>query len=299
MQKALSDGRFFVKRRKMSERTETIVACAVLMDEEGRSLLSSRPQGKVYAGWWEFPGGKLEAMETVEEAAKREIKEELGIDMHDCAPWVTIVFDYPHAKVRLHFVRSWNWSGTPKALEKQDSFGFFAPESWPSPVLEASQPIQQWLNMPKYWLKLKSEAIDLEVLKQRKPEGVILCGQHAKDIDQWKETLKTLGVKEVWVDALAHESSQQKADGVFVDDDQDGQKVSNKRFALKADPSCWSEIAASGALFAWVDPTVRVASSAWLRLMSDNPVPLYLTNVKITNDKLLRPHGANGWIETI
>ena len=111
----------------MSERTETIVACAVLMDEEGRCLLSSRPQGKVYAGWWEFPGGKLEAMETVEEAAKREIKEELGIDMHDCAPWVTIVFDYPHAKVRLHFVRSWNWSGTPKALETLDFWGFSLP----------------------------------------------------------------------------------------------------------------------------------------------------------------------------
>lgn len=283
----------------MSERTETIVACAVLMDEEGRCLLSSRPQGKVYAGWWEFPGGKLEAMETVEEAAKREIKEELGIDMHDCTPWVTIVFEYPHAKVRLHFVRSWNWSGTPKALEKQNSFGFFESQSWPSPVLEASKPIQEWLNMPKYWVKPKSETIDLDVLKQRKPEGVILCAEHAEAIDQWRETLKAFGVKEVWVDVEARECIQQKADGVFVDDGQDSQKVSNKRFALKADPNRWNEIAASGALFAWVDPGVRVASSAWLRLMSDNPVPLYLTNVKITNEKLLRPHGANGWIETI
>lgn len=299
MLKALADERFFIKKRKMTERTETIVACAVLMDQEGRCLLSSRPQDKVYAGWWEFPGGKLEAMETVEEAAKREIKEELGIDMHNCAPWVTIVFDYLHAKVRLHFVRSWDWTGTPRAMEKQDCFGFFAPEAWPSPVLEASKPIQQWLKMPKYWLKLKSETISLEVLKQRKPEGVILSGQHAKNIDQWRETLKELNVKEIWVDAEASEYVQQKADGVFVEDAQDMQKVSNKRFAQKADPGRWTEIATSGALFAWVDPTVRVASSAWLRLMSDNPVPLYLTNVKITNEKLLRPHGANGWIETI
>ena len=90
----------------MMNRTETLVACVVMIDNEGRSLLGCRPEGKVYAGWWEFPGGKLEAMETVEEAAKREMREELGIDLQNSSPWVTLVHDYPHARVRLHFVRS-------------------------------------------------------------------------------------------------------------------------------------------------------------------------------------------------
>ena len=97
----------------MTDRIETLVACAVLMDEQGRCLLNSRPQDKVYGGWWEFPGGKLEAMETAEEAAKREVREELGLDIAEAVPWVTIVHDYPHALVRVHFLRSWKWRGTP------------------------------------------------------------------------------------------------------------------------------------------------------------------------------------------
>ena len=83
----------------MTDRAETLVACVVLIDEQGRCLLNSRPEGKVYAGWWEFPGGKLEAMETVEEAARREMKEELGIVVPKTSPWVTLVYDYPHARV--------------------------------------------------------------------------------------------------------------------------------------------------------------------------------------------------------
>ena len=108
-----------------------------------------------------------------------------------------------------------------------------------------------------------------------------------------------LGIKEIWVDATASDEQQKRADGVFVDEGQSVGNVIHERFAVKADCSNWESIAQSGALFAWVDPAIRVASSAWLRLLSDNPVPLYLTNVKINDEKLLRPHGANGWIETI
>ena len=285
----------------MTDRIETLVACAVLMDEQERCLLNSRPQNKVYGGWWEFPGGKLEAMETVEEAAKREVREELGLDVSEASPWVTIVHDYPHALVRVHFLRSWKWRGTPKALEKQDSFGFFAPDEWPEPLLEASKPLRKWLKCPKHWLKIKSaQASDLfESQKGRTFDGAILCGEHAAQFESWKEKLAPLGVREVWVDAEAKGDIQQKADGVFVDDNQSSDTIENTRFAVKADISRWNEIAASGALFAWVDPTVRVASSAWIRLMADNPVPLFLTNIKINDEKLLRPHGAHGWIETI
>ena len=61
------------------ERPVTEVAVGVLVDAHGRFLLTSRPAGKVYAGYWEFPGGKLEAGETVEQALRRELHEEIGI----------------------------------------------------------------------------------------------------------------------------------------------------------------------------------------------------------------------------
>lgn len=284
----------------MTNRTETLVACVVMIDNEGRSLLGCRPEGKVYAGWWEFPGGKLEAMETVEEAAKREMREELGIDLQNSSPWVTLVHDYPHARVRLHFVRSWQWRGEPRSLEGQ-SFGFFSPLDWPTPILEASEPIQKWLLMPKHWVKIQSESAleNLEAQKERSFDGAILCGDYIKEFDDWKKRLMALGIKEIWVDATASDEQQKRADGVFVDEGQSVGNVIHERFAVKADSSNWESIAQSGALFAWVDPAIRVASSAWLRLLSDNPVPLYLTNVKINDEKLLRPHGANGWIETI
>ena len=54
---------------------------------DGRFLLTSRPAGKVYAGWWEFPGGKLERGESVVAALARELHEELGIDVVDARPW--------------------------------------------------------------------------------------------------------------------------------------------------------------------------------------------------------------------
>ncbi len=63
------------------------VAVGVLIDAEGRFLLTSRPQGKVYAGYWEFPGGKLEAGETVEQALRRELHEEIGITIGAVQPW--------------------------------------------------------------------------------------------------------------------------------------------------------------------------------------------------------------------
>ena len=77
----------------------------VLIDAEGRFLMTSRPTGKVYADHWEFPGGKLESGETVAQALRRELNEELGIDIGEAHPWQVEIVDYPHALVRLHFCK--------------------------------------------------------------------------------------------------------------------------------------------------------------------------------------------------
>ena len=57
----------------------TEVVVAVAFDKDERFLMTSRPEGKVYAGYWEFPGGKVEAGESLDEALTREMKEELGV----------------------------------------------------------------------------------------------------------------------------------------------------------------------------------------------------------------------------
>ena len=120
------------------------VAVGVLMDAEGRFLLTSRPQGKVYAGWWEFPGGKLETGESVQQALRRELHEELGITIGEAVPWQVTRMDYAHARVRLHFCRVHDWRGEFEMRERQA----MAWQSLPvtvSPVLPGTLPVLDWL----------------------------------------------------------------------------------------------------------------------------------------------------------
>ncbi len=124
------------------------VAAGVLIRRDGHFLLASRPAGKPYASYWEFPGGKVEAGEAVERALARELHEELGISIGAAYPWLVRVFEYPHALVRLHFYRVFHWSGELRAREHQ-SFGFFSADALPDgPLLPATVPVLRWLMLP-------------------------------------------------------------------------------------------------------------------------------------------------------
>ena len=119
------------------------VAVGVLLDENGRFLLTSRPAGKVYAGWWEFPGGKVEAGESVEAALARELHEELGITVVEVRRWHTTRVDYAHARVRLHFCKVHAWHGAFEMRERQA----MAWQSLPvdvAPVLPGTLPVLAW-----------------------------------------------------------------------------------------------------------------------------------------------------------
>lgn len=125
-------------------RTPVDVAVGVLLDAQGRFLLTSRPAGKVYAGYWEFPGGKLEPGESVEQALRRELHEELGVTIGAAHPWQVDVFDYPHALVRLHFCKVFHWDGAFEMREGQQ----MAWQSLPvqvAPVLPGTVPVLRWL----------------------------------------------------------------------------------------------------------------------------------------------------------
>ncbi|WP_369643863.1 NUDIX domain-containing protein [Acidovorax sp. A79] len=107
-------------------------------------LLSTRPPGKPYAGYWEFPGGKLEAGETVEQALRRELIEELGVTIGAASVWKVTEHDYPHALVRLHWCKVWEWSGQFEMREGQAMQWQQIPLTV-SPVLPGAYPVLQWL----------------------------------------------------------------------------------------------------------------------------------------------------------
>ena len=128
---------------RYGERPITEVAVGVLVDPQGRFLLTSRPAGKVYAGFWEFPGGKVEAGESVEEALRRELHEELGITIGAARPWHVLMMDYPHARVRLNFCKVFAWRGDLEMRERQQ----MAWETLPVqsvPVLPGTIPVLEW-----------------------------------------------------------------------------------------------------------------------------------------------------------
>ncbi len=125
------------------DRTPVDVAVGVLIDAQGRFLLTSRPAGKVYAGYWEFPGGKLEPGETVDAALRRELHEELGITIGESTPWQVELMDYPHARVRLHFCKVHDWQGEFQMREGQAMSWETLPVRC-APVLPGTVPVLRW-----------------------------------------------------------------------------------------------------------------------------------------------------------
>jgi 8-oxo-dGTP diphosphatase len=124
------------------------VAAAVLLRPDGSFLLAQRPAGKVYAGYWEFPGGKVEAGEAVDRALARELHEELGIEVERSDPWITRVFTYPHGTVRLNFRRIRAWKGDPHPREDQAIAWQRSGEPLRSPMLPANAPVLASLALP-------------------------------------------------------------------------------------------------------------------------------------------------------
>ena len=153
------------------------VAAAVMLRADGNEfLLAQRPEGKVYAGYWEFPGGKVEPGETVRAALVRELHEELGISVTACSPWLTRVFTYPHATVRLNFWRVTAWDG---------EIGITAPlehaaVDWQkcgnsanvAPILPANDPILKALALPTTMAITMAEVEGVERQLERLEEAL-------------------------------------------------------------------------------------------------------------------------------
>lgn len=143
------------------------VAAAVLQRVDGTFLLAQRPQGKIWSGYWEFPGGKIEPGETPHHALVRELREELGIEVETAWPWITRVFTYPHATVKLHFFRVTSWRGEPHPHEGQQFSWQLPSHVEVEPVLPANAPVLRALELPPLYAISNAKELGVEEFLRR------------------------------------------------------------------------------------------------------------------------------------
>ncbi|CAG4885061.1 Mutator mutT protein (7,8-dihydro-8-oxoguanine-triphosphatase) / Thiamin-phosphate pyrophosphorylase-like protein [Georgfuchsia toluolica] len=172
--------------------TVTHVAAAVLLREDGSYLLGQRAADTFYPGFWEFPGGKVEPGEAPRDALIRELREELGIEVVQCFPWIVREHEYEHAHVRLHFFRVTKWQG-----ELQDHV--HAALSWQTigaksvaPMLPANGPVLKALTLPDFYAITQAARIgadaQLAALEQALKHGLRLVQIRERDMPEPQRT---------------------------------------------------------------------------------------------------------------
>ncbi|HEX9398014.1 MAG TPA: Nudix family hydrolase [Burkholderiales bacterium] len=175
------------------------VAAAVIQRPDGAFLLAQRPAGKVYAGYWEFPGGKVEVNEAAEAALARELHEELGIDVEHAYPWITRVFTYSHATVRLQFFKVFNWKSNPHPQEGQAIAWQRLEDPMVSPMLPANAPVLASLALPVEYAVTDSARFGLDAIRRRLEAGLKLLQVREPGLDEAQRQSFTASVI-----ALAH-----------------------------------------------------------------------------------------------
>ena len=305
------------------------VVAAVLTKDNGEVMLASRPAGKVYAGYWEFPGGKVETGESLEHALARELKEELGIDNVHATRWITRVFTYPHATVRLNFFRVWRWQGEPHPHEGQTFAWIDSRQHNPAahsvePLLPANFPILKALQLPPAYGISHARAFGRDVFLQRLEaalqNGLRLIQVRDKDLPESerlslaREVVKharPYGAR-VLVNGPLELAKAAGADGVHLD--------SGALMKCAARPGCAEpdsflvgaschnseELthAAEIADFAMLSPVLPTQShpgeptlgwEKFARLAAQSPIPVYaLGGVTLAELAVARSHGAHG-----
>ncbi len=182
------------------------VAAGLILKADGQLLLGQRPVGKPWEGWWELPGGKIEADETVLQALARELHEELGIEVTHSTRWVTYIHEYPKTIVELNFCRVTAWEGEPHGRENQ-ALAWVDPaqDLTVGPVLPATEPPLRWLRLPDRYLltQLRSPeqlASGLAQLEQRLASGVRMVQFRERD---WPEGPSADSLYEAFCQVLA------------------------------------------------------------------------------------------------
>jgi 8-oxo-dGTP diphosphatase len=171
------------------------VAAAVIQRRDGAFLLAQRPAGKVYAGYWEFPGGKIEPGEAAPAALARELHEELGIEIDEPYPWITRVYTYPHGTVRLRFFRIHQWRGEPHPREDQAIAWQEPGAAMAAPMLPANAPVLASLRLPDEYAVTQAAQLGigemLARLERRLGSGLRLLQVREPGLEESKKNLFT------------------------------------------------------------------------------------------------------------
>ncbi len=301
------------------------VAAAILLrdaDQGPEFLLAQRPEGKVYAGYWEFPGGKVEPGESLRQALIRELQEELGITIDRTWPWLSCQFTYPHATVRLKFFRIPSWRGNIAPIE-HSSFCWtrIGAAATVAPILPANGPILQALELPDIYALTHAceNGIEAELnrLKTALNNGLRLI--QVRD--------KTLSASERFrfAQVVMHLSSQHRNVCVLINDDEGlardvgahGVHLSSARLMAQTRRPAFARVAASchspeelahaaklGLDFAVLSPVLPTASHpdahglGWKRFaqwIEHSPLPVFaLGGMQPEMIETARTHGAHG-----
>ena len=247
------------------------VVAAIIERDDGAFLVAQRPTGKVYAGYWEFPGGKVEPGEPAEQALSRELREELGIEVRRAYPWITRVFAYPHATVRLRFFRVLEWHGEPHPLEDQAIAWQRRDAPWAEPMLPANAPVLASLALPQEYLVTDagSHGIPgmLERLEMRLRRGPALLQVREPSLTEAERALFTqqaIGLAHRYGATVMVKSPCEGADGIHFTA-AEAAALSSRPDGLLAAASCHSRVELEQAMtlgldFAVLGPVKPTAS---------------------------------------
>jgi 8-oxo-dGTP diphosphatase len=130
----------------VASRPRLQVVAGILRDDDGRILISRRQAGKHGAGRWEFPGGKIAPGEEPLAALRRELAEEIGIEVIRASRYMALEHDYPERSVALDFHLVAEWRGAVQALERQELAWAGAAELFDYDILEADAPVLEALR---------------------------------------------------------------------------------------------------------------------------------------------------------
>jgi 8-oxo-dGTP diphosphatase len=296
------------------------VAAAIVRQADGRVLLAERPTGKPWAGYWEFPGGKIEAGEAPLAALARELHEELGIELDAATPWITFVHDYPEKSVRLHFFRVSRWHGTPYGREGQ-RLAWEEPDALTvSPLLPANEIVLRDINLPSLYAITQAGKLGVEAFMPRLNAalegGVRLIQIRERELSAEALTLFTQRVVKVahtygarvLVNGDPMIAKQTGADGVHLQSSQLMQLDTpplNKLWAASCHDARELERAVIlGASFVVLSPVLPTASHpgepgiGWKQfatLIRNTPLPVYaLGGMKPELLATAMQHGAHG-----
>ncbi|MDA0237763.1 MAG: Nudix family hydrolase [Proteobacteria bacterium] len=272
------------------------VVAGILFDANGHFLLARRPMGKVYEGFWEFPGGKVEENERASDALIRELKEELGIVPKAFHPWITKTFRYTHADVNIEFFKVTHWSGEVRSLEDQDLHWQGPGSIRVTPVLGPNITILKSLRLPDYYLITNlselGEANFFQLLLQavqKSPQLIQVREKSLSSADLEAFTKEVLSVcrpsgSKVLVNTHFDIADRVGADGVHLNSEQLKSITYRPQFALCA-ASCHSKedlvrVDALGLDFAVLSPIKVTASHPHVRPIGWNLLNSLIEEVK-------------------